>query len=480
MVNTPLKKRRKTHTTSYLKITMTSQTKYILPVLFSTDKSGNRRRWLIKAIGDTIYTEYGRVGGKLIRNKRVCQAVSVGRKNEKSPEEQAKIIADRKWTGKLTSGETIDFDLQNEEEEGPSGGDATAMAERVMKEHRERGGNNRTSSSKIRGTKSMKLKQRNDYMVAIKEDKFLLRPMKASNDKWQTDNDGILPGRIAKYISEEESFWLQPKLDGFRCLATLYEGEVVLSSNGRKQLPWFLDLRKELKELMIKNHLDGLDGELCFSLEYIKNGKNSSFSNISSICSTARSNPHPDENIVQLHVFDLFDRSGKISQSKRFEIRDSLFEGYSGPNLRFVTKVETVKSQKYEDVKKYHEIWVENGLEGAIIRGKGCLYEAGYGQAKRSGFLRKYKVFDDSEYKIIGTELDPGVSTEYFVWKVETESGKVFKVPHNANRKVRKEFYKNRENYIGKLLKVKYQGLSKKDGVPRFPKGLGIRPKWDL
>ena len=66
---------------------MTLVTPYILPVLFSTDKSGNRRRWKIKSIGDMLHTEYGRVGGKLIRNERKCQAVSVGRKNEKSPEE---------------------------------------------------------------------------------------------------------------------------------------------------------------------------------------------------------------------------------------------------------------------------------------------------------------------------------------------------------------------------------------------------------
>jgi len=43
----------------------------------------------------------------------------------------------------------------------------------------------------------------------------------------------------------------------------------------------------------------------------------------------------------------------------------------------------------------------------------------------------------------------------------------------------RKEQWENRDNYIGKLLKIRYQTLSEA-GVPIFPVGIDFREEWDI
>ena len=437
---------------------------YKLPDLFVKDKLGRTRVWRIKVVGNTTYKEYGLVNGKLILNNRSYEGKNIGKTNATTDEGQAKEQAFRDWVRKLTSGSYVD----------PEDVEGKKMADEALEENAKMGGQNRTVVAKIRGLKSVNMKVKSSHIVTNTNLDTIVTPMKAK--VWEVDEQKQPLSRVAKHFEVETGFWIQPKLDGIRCLASSFEDKIILTSNGRKQFPWFEEMRKEIEALFSKgaDYLDGLDGELCVRLEDMKG---STFADISRICSVAKSNPHPKENQIQLHVFDLVDKSGKVSQAERFEKLDKLFAGYEG---KLLTQVETRHTKTYDDVEKWHNTWVEQGLEGIIMRGEKCHYQPSFGGAKRSLSLRKYKCFQDAEFEIIGAELDKGVDSEFFVWVVKMEDGQTFSTKPMGSREERREYYQKRKEHIGKLLKIRYQGVSKDDGRPRFPIGVGMRPKWDI
>ncbi len=58
--------------------------------LYQKTKLGNINSWRVYTIGDTLYTEFGQVGGKMQTTAgTVCVATNVGRSNERTPEQQA-------------------------------------------------------------------------------------------------------------------------------------------------------------------------------------------------------------------------------------------------------------------------------------------------------------------------------------------------------------------------------------------------------
>lgn len=124
----------------------------------------------------------------------------------------------------------------------------------------------------------------------------------------------------------------------------------------------------------------------------------------------------------------------------------------------------------FEDIKKYHDECVEDGYEGIIIRNTDGIYEFGF----KSSNLIKYKEFVDAEFDIVDVVEATGRDAGTAVFVCVTEDGKRFNVKPKGDKKLRTEYFQNKENYINKKLTVKYQGLSD-DGIPRFPSGIAIR-----
>lgn len=73
----------------------------ILPTLYHKGKNGQLRQWTVSAIRDEVHTEYGVVDGKLIKSSFKVEAKNVGRSNETTPEEQAKLEAKALWKHKV-------------------------------------------------------------------------------------------------------------------------------------------------------------------------------------------------------------------------------------------------------------------------------------------------------------------------------------------------------------------------------------------
>lgn len=71
------------------------------PLLYYRSKAGALHQWRVWVEGDTIYTEYGQVGGKQQRTPgKKCIAKNVGRSNETTPEDQAEQEAAALWLHK--------------------------------------------------------------------------------------------------------------------------------------------------------------------------------------------------------------------------------------------------------------------------------------------------------------------------------------------------------------------------------------------
>ena len=134
------------------------------------------------------------------------------------------------------------------------------------------------------------------------------------------------------------------------------------------------------------------------------------FRTICSICGLARSSPHEREDQMQYHIFDLADSSGTVEQHERFRLLDLLVSYMEPEEGARLVQVETKNFTSIDEVPDYHYRCVEEGYEGAILRGHNLLY-----QTKRANDMRKLKSFMDAEYEVVGTEKYPGAAIEQFV-----------------------------------------------------------------
>lgn len=231
-----------------------------------------------------------------------------------------------------------------------------------------------------------------------------------------------------KYITEP--FFVQPKIDGVRLLVSNQGG---VSRTG-KNVPGTKHLGKHLK--------DGeyLDGE-CFHP-----GK--TFEEITSLFKT---NP----SALEFHVFDYFDTSRpELPFTER---------------LKYVT-VDTRILKSKDELQSIHEHYMSLGYEGTMIREGSSVYEIG----QRSNYLLKLKNFKTDEYKVIGVKECTGKDIGTPTWECVTASGEVFTVRPEGTLEYRKQLFRDKDTYIGKMLTVKYQNLTDL-GVPRFPVGIVFR-----
>jgi DNA ligase-1 len=228
--------------------------------------------------------------------------------------------------------------------------------------------------------------------------------------------------------------YVQPKLDGIRCLVYEKDGQTVFQSRNHSVFQPFPHIHP-ISGLV-------LDGELYnHGLEFHE------------ITSMVRKKNHPELSQIQYHVYD-------VIADGTFEERLKRLRGLQGIYL-----TETKKVNSVEEVEDYHRSCVERGYEGIMLRNPAGLY-----RQTRSKDLLKYKHFKTDEYRVVGHTLGKeGIP----VLECETE-GKTFGVMMKSTLEEKRDMLAKIQDYYGKWVTVKYQELSK-DGIPRFPVGMGFR-----
>ena len=243
----------------------------------------------------------------------------------------------------------------------------------------------------------------------------------------------ILPMLANKWEDREkyilEPFYVQPKLDGVRLVVSK---SGCFSRTGKPVLG---------VEHLARGLKDGeyLDGE-CYA-------PNKTFEEITSIF---KMNPQN----LEFHIFDYFD--------------------INKPNLTFEERkkrinVDTFLVKNKSEVKGYHDLFVNQGYEGIMIRDPCSIYEVG----KRSNYLLKYKSFQTEEYPIVDVKEGTGREKGAAIWVCKV-GDHTFSVRPEGTLESRKQLFSDKHKYIGKDLTVKFQNLTAL-GIPRFPVGLVVR-----
>lgn len=239
--------------------------------------------------------------------------------------------------------------------------------------------------------------------------------------------------------------FIQPKLDGQRCLAFCKaNGDVTLMSRDGKEILTMDHIKRDLanvKEDVI------LDGELyVHGVSFQENMK------------LIKKYRKGETEKVKYHVYDVVSQQPFRLRKVRHYI----------VGLFSCEEVSTYQIKNEQDLKTWHESNIGQGYEGSIIR----YGEEGYKVNGRSANLLKYKDFLDMDLVI--EDIVPSEQRPTWGQPMFSINGKKFSSGMKYSHEDRIDFLTNKKKYINKLAVIRYFELSD-EGTPRFPVMIGIR-----
>lgn len=360
--------------------------------LYKQTSSGKVQEWLVSVQGNNVITRFGQLDSPNIQEtSEVVYGKNIGKVNETSDEEQAKLRAQQMYEAKLKKGYTPDLELA------------------------------KSTTNTLDGVEPMLA------FPIEKKEKVVVFPA-----------------------------YVQPKLDGMRCIAVLENGECTLYTRTQKVIPTLPHINRQLEKWSNTSGVSDivLDGEL------YNHDLKEDFNRLMSLIK--RDEPHKDCEDIEYHVYDVVEAK---PYNERTIILDDIEE-----LCPHVEQVEYRLVDSRKELDNYFHRYLEEGYEGAMYRNPSIGYEH-----KRSTSLLKVKVMDDAEFEIIGVNEGKGkLAGKAGTFVCLTPEGKEFKAKLKGAIDDLTEYLVNFDRYKGKQLTVQYQGLTP-DGIPRFPVGLRIR-----
>jgi hypothetical protein len=245
--------------------------------------------------------------------------------------------------------------------------------------------------------------------------------------------------------------FVQRKYDGTRCVAMPGKG---LYSRNKKRYPHLDHIIAEVNRLPPTVVLDGeLYSDTLTFQEIVGLVKRE----------TLKSGDEEKQLQIKFHVYDIVN---DMPYAQRWANLQMLFKRYK---FKHLVLVETEECESEEQMKELHGRYVGEGKEGLMLRNKDGLYKNA-----RSCDLQKYKEFFDGEFKIVDYKEGEGLEAGCVIWVCETEEGKQFACRPRGTREERCEWYLRGDEYLGKMLTVRYQEMTDAN-VPRFPVAIGTR-----
>jgi ATP-dependent DNA ligase len=264
----------------------------------------------------------------------------------------------------------------------------------------------------------------------------------------------------AKPIDYSKPTFIQPKLDGVRCVIQYErhiqprEDVVVAYSRTGKEWKNIEHILTQLKPFFQKYPNVILDGEL-----YNHDLRD----NFEKIISLVRKQKPTDEDRLeaskktQFHCYDIIDEELPFDQRNEFINQSLMLLGDS------IYIVDTNMIFREDDAKVYHARNLDKGYEGSIVRTNDTY------QCKRSHNLRKFKDFSDAEAKIIGWVEGKGKrkGTIGKFQAVDTD-GNEFGIPVMDKFEYLQKNFKKMQGWVGKTATFTYFERTKK-GSYRHP-----------
>jgi len=447
------------------------------PTLYAIDKNGKIKVWTAsvhqptnKELADAGYATskimHGYIHGKQqVTYRDYNIGKNIGRSNERTPLAQCIAETRRKWTDKK---EKEAYSETKPADYGEGYGDVSGNDYNDDGEHGDDGCGDAPHSP------------------------FL--PMLA-----QTFNPADLVAGTKKKKVITFPCFVQPKLDGLRCVSYVRRGndndiDIALQSRTGAFFVGLPHIAAALRPYLSQHPYVVIDGELYTD--------QMPFEELAGLIKKKKITDSDVERLkkVKYHVYDIYDKmnenmpyserldvlaaavrrcgciandtaSSLAAAGRRWTLRSSsAAEVASAEDVTVVVLVRTEKVAALSDFRRLFSEFVEAGYEGIMLRNAAGVYRANY----RSNDLQKYKEFLENEYRIIDYKEGEGRDAGAVIWVCETDDGKEFTVRPRGTMEQRREWFNQGGSYIGKNLTVVYQELTE-EGKPRFPVGKAIR-----
>jgi len=239
---------------------------------------------------------------------------------------------------------------------------------------------------------------------------------------------------------EDELHFMQPKLDGVRCLIQCDNSVVTAYSRTGKEWKNIDHILFNLQPFFALNPDVVLDGEL-----YNHDLRNDFEKIISCVRKTKPTLEHRQESarLVQFHCYDIV-RDVSFLQRKIWIYQNV-------PRNNYIKHVPTVEVDCEYATKTQHRWNLEAGYEGSILR-----LNSRY-QQKRSHSLRKFKDFHDTEAEIIGWVEGKGKRIGTIgKFLARDAEGIEFGMPVMDNFKYLQSNFKEMQSWVGKTATFTY------------------------
>lgn len=252
-------------------------------------------------------------------------------------------------------------------------------------------------------------------------------------------------------LKKGEKFFLSQKLNGIRCS---YKDGKLMSRQG-KEFVGLSHILKDIEDLNLENYF--IDGELIRNnIDNIDDNENFRLT-ASIVNSDAIEKPD-----IQLVIFDIFpvDTIAEDKSIEKYSFRKQrMMDMKKIFDQKHITSMDIVE-MLYEgtdesEIMKWLEYAESQGWEGLILN-KNTPYEF-----KRTTNLIKIKKFHSCDLMITGYVEGQGKYSGVLGSLVVDYKGNRLEIGSGFSDEERKNFWKNREDMIGKIMQVKYKDVSK-------------------
>ena len=242
------------------------------------------------------------------------------------------------------------------------------------------------------------------------------------------------------------------KIDGIRCY---YKDNIAMSRTNKphKSAP-LQHITEQLKSSMLHPEDWVFDGELI----YLNPDGSEDFTKAISLARSDERTPECDN--LYYVIFDMIkvecfmnkwpdvpfaDEYNRIIA--HFGKKEEKISWYT-TDLPNILLIKQVKDDRFEELQ---EARYKNNWEGIMVRNGEAPYEY-----KRSSNIRKIKDMQDTEVKLVDMEEGTGKLKDSLGALIADYQGFKLKIGSGLSEEQRKEYWNNRDKYIGKYIKVKY------------------------
>lgn len=284
--------------------------------------------------------------------------------------------------------------------------------------------------------------------------------------------NNLLPMKARPYYKDDEitprikfPCYAQPKVNGFRCVATLEtfkEGlfditEVKFRSKHGLEFPILTHIAKQFKPENFKvDNIEGVslvfDGEMYIPGMYLQE------------IASAVKKVNENTKRIEFHIFDL--ANDGLRQETRLAMISKVLTSTS-----FIKIVPSTLVTSDAEAQAFTDKCIEQGYEGAIFRDIDATYQFG----KRPTTMVKLKRYKDGEFLVLDVILPTSEESEYCTLKLANDiNDETFESTPEGTHEYKKELYNNKVSVIGKLATVQYYERTK-EGKPFHSKVVAIR-----